>query len=402
MESNEIDARTRLSLPYALCPEATRAIAIEGETSAKTVALLLLTTNLVLDTIKVRTKGDYYNDLDPLVGNFGCQNQASQIMDLVRSQRLADELASIKDRCQAIRLKLLELKSTNKVKTDSITKDVAKLEVSEEMLDLLQCRVLTISKKCLRNEQNYQTREITDLNNLRCLARSKKKYTLKGSHLKEIVRIAQQRLSKCGLLHVRTEANLISSIAGEERATLLRMLDDDHMVEKDEGKHGIKTFGSTYYTNKAVLLRAMEKQEVVVIKRLTKNQCDSTLPIFYRSEIPGGALKRLTVEAIQALDIQSTVLVVEGMYREELGREDIALKIDQYGLYQVILASAAQAPQFVPGRPELDKTDPQAEIELKEQCDRAGACECKIGANPFFEVVHLVCSTMKYEREDVK
>jgi len=399
MQSYEIGARTR-SLPSALYPRAAEAIG--DVTKEKALSIMVLTTNLVLDTIKVYRKADYYNDLDPLVGNFGCQNQASQIMDLVRSPRLTDEIAFLEKGCKEVGHKLKMLKSTAKTTMNQVTQlfheHVAKIEVTDEMITLLQCRALTLTKKCLRDDQGFQTRDITVEVKLQTLSRG-----IDHLFLREIVRIAKERLSISGLLHVRAEANKIWSIQGEERTILHRMLAEDYLVEVGDEESGKKTFGSTYYTTKAVMLRAMEKQEIIVIKRLTKNVSDSTLPLFYRSEVPGGSLSRLTEEEIRMLDIKTPVLVIEGIYREGWDKEAIAKKIEQHGLYQVVLAAVAQNSQFVPDKPELDRSDPTAEIELREQRDvKAVEYECKMGQDPFLDVIHLACSSVKYEQEKVK
>ena len=78
--------------------------------------------------------------------------------------------------------------------------------------------------------------------------------------------------------------------------------------------------------------------------------------------------------------------------------EQLAAKINRYGLYTILLANGAQGSQYVPNHAELFPVkEPQAQAEIDQQLLLAEQCESVIEKNPIFNFVHLYCNTLGQE-----
>jgi hypothetical protein len=357
------------------------------------------------EAIQIFQKRQYLK-LDALVGNCGCQHHALKLLCMTQSEPLQQECNGLKDDCTKITRDIIQYKSvinSGNSKAESkllpitqfFNEKIAAIKISEEMQYLIRSHLLTVTKNMKRTPDGFET-EVTEPARLSRLSKG-----IKGALLQKIVAFTQVKMAQIAIEFNRREAKKIFSIEALELNVLERMLGEDNVYHYS-AKDGFekKAYAHQYFTIKTLLLRLREMQTVICLRRMAREN-EKMLPIFYRSVTPEGPFQRLTDDESAELDKNLPAMVIEGYIPDAMSKETFAQKLDQHGLYEVMLASISQFPQYIAGKPEWDiLKDPEAAKEFALQRDEmALKYECKVGNDPFFKIEHVSCSSMKDEWE---
>lgn len=327
-----------------------------------------------------------YAEFDASTGNFGCQNLALYLLGLARSPVFRSEVEALSSNCPS---------------TMSFNQSyrAAPLMVSEQMANLIRCRLLAVASETA-TEENV-------CSELRCDDRKlRDKFGISGELARKAINLSKERLSADTIAYMQAEADRIRLLPERERALLQKMVSKIIVLPSQGGTS--LTFASTSSTLKALFYRVMEIGAVVALKKLTASG-KAPLPLYYRFDQEARRFRELDPAT---LDPSEPIALIEARFRDNAmdtkeGRESVRARINRYGLEKIILACAAQSPQFVPSRPDIfpalkdlfEEADfALAEGERKQLIIEADAMECISNFNPFFDPNHVSLSSVEEQR----
>ncbi len=308
---------------------------------------------------------------DAQVGDFGCELRAFAVYILASNSAIVEEVKQLRRNPQNSNLNPL-------------------------VAYLLRARLLRLTRTTTKDEkENYITNSslICDL-------------VKKVPYPSEIVGRVQALFSEQSIDFVREQADKIEILASAEKCLLLRMLSlSKTNAVKFPEKYFPKKFSCTFYNFKAILCRLRELGAPLLLRKMVlQNQ-----PSLTQNQPSYGVLFRLSREEgsfvsvpLPSQDPARPVIVIEAKISQNLPAYALKEKLKGINPYQLLLACAAQEPPFACDYPNdsLETVeDPAAKEELAHYRGLASLLECKVKANPIFEIDHFYCSTLNEERK---
>lgn len=348
---------------------------------------LSMTIQLAGESLALFRQGRYA-EFDGSIGNFGCQNLALYLLGLARSPAFRAEAEALLPCC------------SSPVPFDQ-RYQAAPLRVSEEMANLIRCRLLAMVSEAA-TEENINSELRCDDKKLRI------RFGISGGLARKVINLAKERLSADTIAYTQCETDRIRSLPDRERALLQGMV-RKIVVLPSQG--AFLTFASTSSTLKALFCRIMETGAVVALKKLCVSE-NPPPPLYYRFDNEMRKFRELDPNTLNPME---PVVLLEAKFRDDAmdtlaGRESVRERLDRYGLDRATLACGAQSPQFVPSRPDIfprlrdffaEAEFALAEGERRQLIAEADAMECNLSRSPFFDPNHLSLSSVAEQQRMV-
>lgn len=348
------------------------------------IALTKLLVKVTLEAIDIYENGQF-SQLDALVGNYGCETHTFNILSL----ELKEECQSLRVTCSKI-MECIEGRRLIRGKLRKLPAFKTELEtmclISERMKYLIQSRLLTITKTTSYDDSKYAEREYeilkTDASKL-----AKGLNPKVEKQLKTIVSLVQSSMSESSIIFMRNRLNEL--ILSEE-------IDRKMMAEDNICRYNSKAFSCCYYNTKALLHLIAELKTPVIVKKMTKINEPEQFHAFKSTGV-FGQFELMTEDCPPNTPVVTCVAYLP----DHLSREEWLKKVQQYGLGNLILATGAQGPQYVPGRPHHFQIPlKEAEGEIADQIAKAKEMECVFMDNSIIDVDHFYCSGFGERRKN--
>lgn len=340
------------------------------------VALTKLLVRITLEAIDIYERGEF-SKLDALVGNYGCESHTFNILSL----ELTDECQSLRATCAKI-MECMEGRRFIKGKARNLEGFKTQLEtmcsISERMKYLIQSRLLTITKTTSYDDSKFATREYEVLKT-DCSKLARGLNPKVEQLLKPIVSLVQINMSESSILFMRNRLNELA-LSDE---LLLKMMAEDNIC-----RYNSKAFSCCYYNTKALLHLIAEMKAPLIVKKMTKVN-EPALEFAFKSTGVFGQFELMTEDCPPNTPSVTCV----GYFPDDLSPEEWLEKVHQYGLGNLILASGAQGPMYVPSRQNYFPIPlKEAEEEILGQIEKAKELECVFMDHSIFDVDHFYCS----------
>jgi hypothetical protein len=343
------------------------------------VSVATLIVNLMKDTI-IKIQKHQIRELDANPGDLGCQKRALHLRKILMQPAVLAELKELDKSIKALDA-LMQTRRTRPGADPTAVffeKHIAPIQVSPEMMYLLECRLLTVTK--VKDHVEPTGVVVTKLDygvlrnlssNLDCI-----KYGLREKIISEAaVRMSEKSIA---LLQEEGKMRTISPL-------LERML---NTVRQNKPSHPYKpkSFGCILYEMQMILIILREQQALIAIKTVVPK--GKPQMIFLRPPAPGEDFRVVDIAALPKTEL---VVVFEGVVQEGLSLQELGARVEQIGFTRLILACSAMAAPFEHGSTLEDVDDLEARAEIAAH--RSIARE--IG--PLIELDHIFCNSIQEE-----
>lgn len=323
---------------------------LEGKVAEKPMlAAANLIVNTALGAIKALTNGELKR-LDPNPGDGGCQMRAYLLFLWIKRGVLIQEADSLEKKMKAIfqsvntRNALEYGRGRKKPEGPSqqfFKKQFEEIAISKEMLFLLQCHLLAVTRQPYARLPSGIVMTRTEVSLLSLLSKKIDCVPLKERW--KITEKAQEELSAASVAFLRDEAGALTSFGKEEKEHLLQMLSPEMTkVFTPDPKFLPKTFGCLFYECKAVLYRLREEEGLVCFKSIVTE--GKPFHLFFQSDKPGEEFSLVSEEAIQGYPSTTLLVVFEGV--TALDKENCAVAISSIGFTTLFLSEGAIEAQY--------------------------------------------------------
>lgn len=356
-------------------------------------ALLKMLLAVSDEAIKHFEKGEY-KELDALVGNYGCEVHAFNILSLSHSMTLKQECLEMVETSKSIHQWVASQHDFPKKEFEKIIQEKV---ISEEMLYLIQSRLLTITKEVTYDGTKHKTR---DCEKLRTVYRKLKSFdeSLSNNILDKTVNIAQQNMSKLSIAFAAAKLEELKVAAEKDEEVVKRMMHETNLrtypskefKTKSSSDKYPKTYSCGYYNTKALLLLIAELKSPLIIKQMIEMPVPKTFAVF-KSNGKFGEFDVMT-DPIECPP-WSPVIVCTTYLPDDVDKEKWLETVAHHGLGNMILADASQENHYIHGLSDIKVSDSEAEQEILEQVIRAGKIGCDRTNNPLLQIDHFYCST---------
>lgn len=204
----------------------------------------------------------------------------------------------------------------------------------------------------------------------------------------EIVSVARTAFSLESAALFPTVVEKLRLTTPEEKALLCKRVSLKHSFTITEGNTSL-TASNAFFSMDAVLRMAAEKQIPFLIKETDKNPPRQIL-----LDYAEGKLQRIN----EVIDLDQPIIVLQAYFAKELSMEEIAAKITEIGLGEIVLANASLCLQFtsIDG---LELLDDKAKLRIIEYRDKAVQTGCTLNDLKLLHIVHVYPSKMKDEQK---
>ena len=240
----------------------------------------------------------------------------------------------------------------------------------------------------------------------------------------KIVYYAQEKLSESSVESIKNKISKISTLTSEEIAVMQEVFEssilkkcEDFKMRNEEYKT-VKYFSPSFHTIKMVFALLRELQASIMITSLTHKKNKKFLNLFFQADI-NGIFKSMNQEAVHKMDRKKLIVVLDAAVDLKFNEETLLKKIEEIGLFKLILSNAAQILHYGGGIEgdiikvaeknlgEFEKPDEISEEKLKKisllkkavnEIEKyktiAKEIKCVVGENPFFNLDHVYCATV--------
>jgi len=328
---------------------------------------------------------------DPLVRDRCCQVHAMYVLELFKDETFKEEVKQFEVAIKKI-LNIILLK-TNKLpavhfESQIIFKSFIKnhglfVPCSKKMERLFHAHLLTF---CSTIRDPYQI----DYQSLK----DKISKSLDLEMVKQIVNYVRTAFSEGSILFIQEEARKLVLEQGDSLPQALEIVRKFEIggKEVDDQDPLLKLRLSTtcmFYNMKAVLQMASQKQTLILLKEVKKEELPKPIGVFFRSESPGGPFVRVLENDLNSDD---PLLVFEGKVPQDSSKEEIASYIERETLQQIVLEEITLTKQFVVDD-DLSALKEEHQLEVQEY-QRKAKMEKTRG---FYQIEHVYPSKVKYE-----
>jgi hypothetical protein len=331
------------------------------------VKLLVKVTQQAIDSYE----NGQFSNLDALVGNYGCETHAFNVLSLASSEEIKEECKDLRATCDKI-WKYVEGREAIKAKLRKLADFQSEIQeicsISERMKYLIQSRLLTITKMTQYDERGYPTQDITQYTHL-----AKGVNVNVQKLLKPIGELAKRSMSENSIVFMRKRLGELGIAQGEEVVQKM-------MAEENIHWHDSKAHSCCYYNTKALLLLLAELKAPLIIKKMTKKEQPSQFYVF-RSTGEFGKFELMT----DICHPNTPVVTCAAFLPDDLSPEEWLEKVHHYGLGNLILAGGAEGPKYFPK--EIDGLKiplKEAEEEILFQRDKGKEMEGVLKLEHFY------------------
>ncbi len=341
----------------------------EASQEVQMVAVATLIVKLILDTHhSIQRK--QYKDLDANPGDGGCQLRTFGLRALILEGSVQEEIERLVPLLKEIS-RLLQLRKSGKKECPTslfFSNHFQALNVSEKLLFVLDCRLLTVTKVKDHVQPNGIIMTKTCISGL---SRLSKQIEHLGKEFRQMVLAqAAARLSRNSLEFLQRESEKLQLPLLTRKMILLSKQSQPY---KDLPS---KTFGFLFYEIQTILESLQNQRALIAIKSVVKEGKPHHL--FLREDGPHA---------------NELVVVFEGVVSPRLTRE----KIEEIGFSRLILSCAAQEAPFDPGSKLEDVENREAREEIESYRCLAREIGCVKGEDPLLLLDHVFLNSVEGE-----
>jgi len=394
-----MSARTQINVTSALLPPPLleRLLSPEGRNSElcekQMTSVARLIVNLLKKTVVTIERGNI-KELDANPGDKGCQMRAVLLREFLLSPEVSEELQRLKKSTKAIEKIVQARQSLNgrPKREDESTcqffrRHILPIEVSVDILFLIYCKLLTVTKVRHHTEPNGIV--VTHLQHGNLSTLSKDIHIVEGleTHFREeMICDASIKLAQDSLASIQNLAKRI-----RVSPLLLRMLTGVRQ-NKAAGRYKPKPFGCQFHEIQLALTHLREQAACVAIKTVVVK--GSPQLFFLKPPAPGEEFRFVEPKDVP----QDQLLVVfEGVVQPGLTIEEFSKRVELIGFSRLILVLAAQEEPYEHGSTLNDVTDVEGRAEIESYMKMAPEIGCIRDGNPLLLLDHIFCNSAKEE-----
>jgi hypothetical protein len=324
-------------------------------------------------------------ELDANPGDKGCQMRALILRDHLLSPDVRDELKRVDKIIKQLEivLKKRKEKQNGDSSIEFFQRHILPLEVSVDLLFLIYCKLLTVTK--IKDHVEPNGIVVTRLDHGRLSTLSKDfNERVDNRFRKQMVADAAIALSESSLTCVQEMAHRM-----HVSPLMLRMIMGVRQ-NKPQGDFKPKSFGCQFY-EVALLLTQLKEQEAIIAIKTVVTEGKPQL-ILLKPSGPGEEFC-----FIDAAPKETLLAVFEGVVQKNLSIEAFKERVQKIGLSRLMLVCTAQEEPYEHGSTLDDVTDPEGRAEIESFIKMAPEIDCVKDQNPLWLMDHIFCNSFLQE-----
>ena len=346
---------------------------------------------IVLSINKHQIKG-----LDANPGDRACQLRAVILINLIRTPAVIEELKNLERTAEALLKIVIQRNSLNgqlKACHDKtglfFEKHISSLKVSHEMLYILHCKLLTVTK--VKHYVEASGVIVTRLDFCSLSKLSKNIYLIDKSeknYREQIICNSSSWLSKKTLSMIQEERKkrTLSPILARMIMEVRENKPLPPQTPKSFGFYKPKSFGCQFYEMEMVLTILREQEALIAIKTVVPKGKPQML--FFKPPSPGEEFRPVEIEETPK---QTLIVVFEGVVQSQLSLEAFRDQVTSIGFSRLMLACLSQEDPFEHGSTLSSVIDAEASAEIEAYRKLAK----EIG--PPIAMDHVFCNSLQEE-----
>jgi hypothetical protein len=324
---------------------------------------------------------------DAFPGDRICQARLIVLPDLMDNAETGLELKLLKEKITA-RLEALKQRKRSQDCSSAVffEKQIASLEISRDVLYLLDCRLLMVTRATQKVDPNGIVFSRADYGNLSMLSPTIELIDNKmtGQNFRE-----QIMNNACSRVSAESMARLQEYGRRMKIPPLLQKMCDVVRVHQPDIKYPAKTFGCQFFTMQLALCNLLDRKAFVAIKTIVHKDLAPRF-IFFKA---GATDFQLHLET-NSISKSSLIAIFHAVVSSE---DALISKIKEIGFTEIILRYAAQEDPFEHGSRLDDVKDPEGRAVLEEYKKKAAESGCLKGPGQLLLLHHLYCNTFQEE-----
>ena len=361
------------------------------------VSVAMMVVKLIGETA-LSIKKHQIKDLDANPGDRGCQLQAVLLKKLVTTPIIMAELKQLEETSKALLSIVIQRNTLNgnlKPCHDStevfFEKHISSLSVSQELLYLLLCKLLKVTKVKDYVEANGIIVTRLDFTALAKLSKNIHIIDQGTKNFREqIVSEASSWLSEKSLFMIQEEGKkrdlppLFTRMVLEIRQNKPA----PPQIKKSFGLYKPKSFGCQFFGMKMVLTLLSEQEALIAIKTVVVKGKPQML--FFKPSRSGDEFCPLEITHVPKEEL---IVVFEGVIQPEITLEEFSRQVTRIGFTRLILACTSQVDPFEHGSNLGDVADLEARVEI--EAHKRFADENNLPT--LFLLDHVFCNSLQEE-----
>ncbi len=351
-----------------------------GHHEKRMVSVATLIVNLMKETV-FKIQKHQIRALDANPGDLGCQKRALLLRKILKLPAVLQEIGKIEattkaldDLLQKRRVKDGRLRLDDDPTPLFFEKHIASIEVSPEMMYLLECRLLTATK--VKDHVEPTGVIVTKLDYGRMTTLSSNINFIDGELRKQIVSDAAVRMSQKSIVLLQEEGKMRSI------SPLLERMLMTVRQNKPEAPHKPKSFGCILYEMQLILAILREQQAIIALKTVVLKGKPQML--FLKPPATGEEFRLVDITPIPKTEL---VVVFEGVVQKSL--QELGAQIEKIGCTRVILTCSSMAPPFEHASTLEDVENLEARTEI--------AAHREMAKENLIELDHVYCNSIQEE-----
>lgn len=367
-------------LPPHLLQELTTPQAREKQMTA-TAALIV---NLIRESFKSIVRRNI-RELDANPGDKGCQLRAVLLRELLLSPAIQQEVKKVAGLLNPIE-NFINARKSRILRFNEgpphlfFQKHIVQIEVSVDLLYLIYCKLLTVTKVKHHQEENGIIVTHLDYGKLSAICQDIPQ--IDKSFREQMICDASVKLSEESLTRIQFLAQSI-----KVSPLLLRMLMGVRQNQPPPG-YKPKSFGCQFHTVQFALTYLCQQKAFVAIKTIVKEGHPQLLLL--QSPCPGEEF-----QFIEGAPLDQLIVVFEGVVRPGLSIADFKQRVLEIGFSKLVLACASKEEPYEHGSTLEQVADAEGRAEIETY--RKIALEIGCGANPLILLDHIFCNSLAAE-----
>lgn len=324
-------------------------------------------------------------ELDANPGDKGCQMRALLLRDLLLSPGVCDELKRVDKIIKPLENALTQrkIKPDGSSSIEFFQRHILPLEVSVDILFLIYCKLLTVTK--IKDHVEPNGILVTRLDHGRLSTLSKDfNQKVDNNFRKQIVADASAKLSESSLAGIQDMAHRM-----QVSPLLLRMLMGVRQ-NKPRAPFKPKSFGCQFYEVLLVLTHLRQQEAIIAIKTVVTEGKPQL--ILLKPPVPGEEFC-----FVNAAPKETLLVVFEGVLQKGLSIEVFKARVQELGFSRLILVCTAQEEPYEHGSTLDHVTDPEGRAEIESYIKMAPEIDCVKGPNPLLLLDHIFCNSLLQE-----
>lgn len=377
------------------CIQAPRDNETSSQHEERMVSIAMMIVKLLKETV-LSVEKRCIKDLDANPGDRGCQLRAVILKKLMITPAVIAEFEQLKVTAKAVCNAVILRNSLNgKLKAcDDPTglffeKHISSLKASQEMMYILQCKLLTATK--VKDHVEPTGVVVTRLDfcalskfspNIHIIDKSEKNFR------EQIICDAAARLSQESLHMIQEEGKKrsISPLLARMLMVVRHNRPAPPQTPKSFGVYKPKSFGCQFYEIQMVLTILREQEALIAIKTVVAKGKPQML--FLKPPAPGDEFRPVDIKAAPK---DALLVVFEGVVKPQLSLEAFSQQVASIGFTRLMLACLSQEDPYEHGSTLSDVTDSEAYAEIE------GYRKLAAQIGPPIAMDHIFCNSLQEE-----